>query len=130
MAMTKKEQAEMEELRQRVREERAFRRTEPVEPDVPIPEVFTELSRGFTSFACVNVTLRSGPGCSSSTSHGDSWEGTRSQQPKRLFSTQLNAMKAARHKLEVAMMKELARIDALIEAEQKNPTPGYKESEQ
>jgi hypothetical protein len=117
MAMNKKEQAEMERLRDELRLAKALRFTEKVEPDVPIPESFSGLAKGFL-YNSYLAEPRVVPACSSSVSHG--WgnsDRTTTQQPRRLYSTRLLALRACRHDLEKQCAKLLADIDAQIENE-------------
>lgn len=117
MAMTKKEQAEMENLRLELRLARALRHTPVVEPDVPIPGGYNELVKGFLynthgdSFCAV-------PACSTGNSHcfGHDDKAT-SQNARRLYSTRLLALRGCRNEAERNAAKLLAGIDAQIEKE-------------
>lgn len=50
MAMNKTERAEMEALRNELAPAKAWRRTEPVEKDVPPPDCYDELRTGWVFF--------------------------------------------------------------------------------
>jgi hypothetical protein len=113
MAMTKKERAEVEELRQRLATVAALRWTEPVGTDVPVPAWNGELSKGF--LPCGD---RVEVACSSSTYHAiGRTDKTNSHRAVALYSTRLLALKALRHNLELEFALRLARIDAQIENE-------------
>ncbi len=130
--MTKKEQAEMEALRRDLRIARAWRRTEPVAPDVPPPD--RGASKGWYVFAYLKANSGVVKAMSESHSHftgekaweradAKTWEesqrfGSGTQGGLRLYSSKLLALKAARAKLEADMAMELAAIDELIEREQ------------
>jgi hypothetical protein len=117
MAMNKKEQAEMERLRDELRLAKALRFTEAVKPDVIPPESFSGLVKGFL-YNAYYAEPRVVPACSSSTSHG--WgrdDKTTTQQPRSLYSTRLLALRACRHDLEKQCAKLLAEIDRQIENE-------------
>jgi hypothetical protein len=109
--MNKKEQAEMEALRDELRIARALRFTEKIEPDVDIP-TSTEESEGYMFNA---YSQRVTPSRSRMGSHlvGEcSW----SQQGKRLYSTELLAYTAMRYEVERDCAKKLAVIDKKIES--------------
>lgn len=114
--MNKKEQAEIEELRNQLRIAKAFRFTEKVEPDVPIPELFSrELSKGFSFNSYTGEISRA---CSSSISHSvHNDEKTTTQCPRCLYSTRTLALKAMRYEMEQRFAKELADVDKQIEQE-------------
>jgi len=111
MAMNKKEQAIVEDLKVRC----ALRFTETVELDVGIPKYDEPDTKGFlmNSYA-----LRVTPACSSSIGHSStSNERTTSQKGVELYSTKLLALKAMRNELEYRLAIELRRIDIMIEKE-------------
>ena len=115
MAMNKKEQAAMDDLRRELLLVKAWRLTPPVERDLPPPPVF-----------CASVKLTKGwdynvhqprvfKACSSSTYHGYGWEKTTSQRSMSLYSTREKAIAAMRHEAEQSALKRLADIDAMLE---------------
>jgi len=111
MAMNKKEQAIVEDLKVRT----ALRFTDTVELDVEIPDYNEPNTKGFlmNSYA-----LRVTPACSSSVGHSStSNDRTTSQKGIRLYSTKMLALKAMRNELEYRLAKELRRIDIMIEKE-------------
>lgn len=117
MAMTKKEQAEMEQLRKDLRLARALRFTEPVKPDVPPPSNSGELTKGWIPLGTYE-SMRAAPACSSSVGHGwDTQEKTHSHGSRSLYSTKLLALKAGRNEIERQCAMALARIDEDIEIE-------------
>lgn len=115
MAMTKKEQAEMEALRWQVYEACALRFTDPVEPDIPIPEAFGKTINGYLYH--VNRTeVRVEKSCTSSGNHSfGSWDKTNSQGARRLYSSELLAMMAARSAMAKECALALAKIDQRID---------------
>lgn len=120
MAMTKAERNRLVELEEELRRAKAWRRTEPVEPDVPIPGYDgPRLSKGWLynahlgSYGSTAIVERA---CSSTVSHAFGQDDkTTTQQPRRLYSTKLLALKAARYDLEQQMEKILAETDRQIE---------------
>lgn len=123
--MTKREQAEMDALRKEVRIARALRFSEPVEPDVPIPSGFSELSTGFYVWAngpdrVHHRSVAVDVACSSSSGHAfGSTAKTNSQGPRRLYSSRLLALKAGRADLARQCAESLAWVDEQIEKEEK-----------
>lgn len=118
MAMNKKEQAAFEELKTELRLARAMRFTEPVEPDIPIPNG-SILTKGFMFNAYHGIggdrVVRA---CSSAVGHGfDRDDRADTKMPRRLYSSRLLALKAMRHSVEEDVAQRLANIDAQIEAE-------------
>lgn len=118
MSMTKKEQQEVQDLKRRLSVLAALRWTDEVLEDVPIPQYNEPLSVGYlTGFAgsdrpSVDVA------CSSSISHARGrTDKTTSQQPLRLYSTRLLALKALRHEMELYFAEKLASVDIQIAAE-------------
>ena len=122
MAMNKKEQAEMESLRDQLRLAQALRYTEPVAKDVK-PPLCGGLMTGFLYNACPN-SWRVEPACSSSSYHSFGRDDkTDSQQPAWLYSTRLLALRACRNDAERRSAKWLAEIDeAIAEELAKQPT--------
>lgn len=127
MAMNKKEQAEMDALREELRIARAFRFTDPVERDVMPPESCYRgegLTTGYDFNEHIGADPRSYSSAishqwSGSVSHGDMpySEYSGSQGSRRLFSTKLLALRALRFALERRFAKRLAAVDAAIEKE-------------
>ena len=119
MAMTKKELAEMGELKKKLAIALAFRRTEKIERDVPPPShdaPFSTLSKGWDSHAYDGVSVWEG--CSSLSSHGRGWSQTSSQNPRWLYSSKVKALKAARWELEEIYADILAAVDREIAKEE------------
>jgi hypothetical protein len=118
MAMTKKEaeahKKEIDALKLRV----ALCWTPEVRPDIPPPEKFDILHKGWLD--CHN---RVEPACSSTVHHGFSHTEPNSQQPRSLYSTRLLALRALRNSMEQRFARELMHVDNLIAEEQANPTP-------
>jgi hypothetical protein len=116
MAMTKKEQAEMERLLTLS----ALRMTSPVGKDLP-PPILDGPRDTLTKGWDYNVhTVRVEPCCSSSLYHNwGSWEKTTTQQPRALYSTKMKALMALRHALELRCAAELRKVDRMIEEEEK-----------
>jgi hypothetical protein len=118
MAMTKREQAEMQGLRQELRLAKALRFTAAVAPDVPIPERYGVLAKGFL-FHTHGDGFRAVPACSDSCSHSfGSDDKPNSQQARRLYSTRLLALRACRNEAEQHCAKLLAEINEAIEKEE------------
>lgn len=120
MAMTKKEQAAYEEALDEIRILSALRWTTRVERDVlpPHPMDAIKYTNGwnFNSHA-----VRVFKVWSSSIYHGEGWveDGKEiprnaSQQPQRLYSSELKAWQAMRQELEWKYARELAAIDKQI----------------
>jgi hypothetical protein len=115
--MNKKELAMVEELKTRL----ALRFTGdgPIEPDVPIPFNFSELSTGYLFNSYSKIVS---PACSSSGFHARGrTDKTDSQRPVRLYSTRKLALQAMRLEVELRCARELREIDAKIEAEETTP---------
>ena len=125
--MTKAERAHVAALEKDLAEARAFRRTEPVKPDVPPPG---ESSMGRMTFGFLHNTydLKSSadPAASTSIGHYKYYDGKRmggSQRGISLCSTRLLALQVARCEMERSVARALAKLDAEIEHERANPTP-------
>lgn len=117
MAMTKKERKEFDDAIEHARRLGALRWTSPVARDVPQPSTF-EYSSGYDYNA---YSLRTNKAWSSSVSHGDGdapkpGEGYRSasQGARRLYSSELLALKAMRCEIETEGAIKLAAVDAMI----------------
>lgn len=129
--MTKKEQkavdTEINRLTAELRLYKAMRFSPPVEPDIPIPTYSVNgLSRGYTfhcSLSSYSDCVKADKACSSSIFHGDGWDKTSSQQPLRLYSRRVDALRMGRHQLALACAEKLARVDEEIDRELKNPSP-------
>jgi hypothetical protein len=92
----------------------AMHRSEQVERDIPIPEAFNDLSRGW-DFNSWDSKGRVFKACSNSFYHGDGWERVSSQHPRALFSTELLATKALRYELAEKFAEILVKWDRRIE---------------
>lgn len=119
MAMTKKEQAEMQALRDEIRLAKALRWTGPAPTkDVPPPTGWGELSVGWWYRENEQWGDKVDQGCSSSVTHSThSTTKTSTQGPRYFYSTKLRALQALRVEVELVSAKRLAAIDAQIEAE-------------
>lgn len=141
MAMTKKEKAEMEEMRNRLQILSALRWTEGVKPDLSPKDILddqpldTAYISGYTYNAHNGIVS---PAWSRRHSHriGQSVpvsnNSTASQHGLALFSTRLLALKACRHAVELECAKKLEEIDRAIEREvlgQQCPDCGYTEDD-
>ena len=116
MAMTKKEQAEVAALKNRLSTLAALRWTEAVDPDIPIPDG-TGLAKGWL-FNGYGVWPRAEKACSSSVYHSfGSDDKTSTQGARQLYSTKLLALKAMRHEIEIQCAKKLLSVDLQIAAE-------------
>ena len=116
MAMTKKEAAEVERIKEELRLKGALRATSPVEPDVPIPSLSTpsDLAKGYL-FVCCNWP-RIEKACSSSCYHSSGRDDkTTSQGARMLYSTPLRAALALRYATEQECAQRLAMVDEMIE---------------
>lgn len=113
MAMNKKEQAMMEDLKVAA----AFKRTSKILPDLPPPDLWSdELTKGFLFNT---YSLCSSKACSSSVGHSPGRDDkTTSQNPRSLYSTRLLALKAMRYEVEKRACSDLRKVDILIEAEE------------
>lgn len=120
MAMNKKEQAEMAELRKKLAIAKAFVRTLPVEKDVPVPLPSWESGKYSHGFDFNSYNNSIGEYWSSSVSHytsnpiGKTGYISGSQRGVSLYSTRLLALKALRHAVENNCAAALADIDAQI----------------
>lgn len=111
--MTKKEQEQVRQLKERLSTLAALRWTDEVLPDIPIPGFNDPLAKGYTP--CYD---RVEPACSSSGFHAvGRQDKTGSQRPLSLYSTRLLALKALRHQMELGFAKKLATVDLWIAAE-------------
>jgi len=123
MPMTKAERQRMADMEEQIRLLKALRWTEEVSPDVPAPLLPAEDERGFKKTTGFLFSVYGGevkPACSSWANHG---YGTIKKQdlrgPKDLYSTRLLALRGLRYHVELECAEKLARIDAMIETEQK-----------
>lgn len=126
MAMTKAERERFAALEKDLAESRAFRRTEQVQPDLPVPGNGSGgKTYGFLPHAYGTIEFRAEPHSSSSISNHRYYEGKRcggSQRGVALCSTRERALRVVRNQLENSFAQALARLDAEIEAERANPT--------
>ena len=107
--MTKKEQAEFDQLKQELALAKSLRWTVgEIKRDVPPPNPFDELSKGW-DFNQYNRTVYKA--CSSAGGRGHGWEVTTSQRPLWLFSTQALAYAALRQAVEREAAMNLLAID-------------------
>lgn len=114
--MNKKEKERLEWLEKQLAKTKAFRFTNKVIADVPIPEGSRDLSKGFLFHAPSSYSPRVEVACSSAIYHAfGSNEKTSSQGSKRLFSKASLAWKAVRNTLEEDYAVRLADIDIIIE---------------
>ena len=117
--MTKKEQALIEKLLT----QSALRATSEVKPDVPIPETWGELAKGWRPIASSSPSARVEKSCSTRGSHGiGTWDKTNSQRPIQQYSTKLMALKALRWEVEQDCASRLRSSDRQIEAEESEPS--------
>lgn len=123
MAMTKKERAEFDAALAKARILGALRWTEPVDRD--LKPVSGEVITGWQT-----STYGRGSVCqmwSESWAHGKGEKRVSnvgaSQGGISLHSTELRALKSLRHEVELECAEKLARIDQMIEDEQKESTP-------
>jgi hypothetical protein len=121
MAMTKKEQAEMQSAIDRAETLAALRWTNPVPRDVGIPE--TGYSQGWDYNAWTREAFMSWSG---TVSHGTGpapeagKHRSASQQPRRMYSTEVLALAAMRHEIEQKAAADLLKIDRQIAALQES----------
>ena len=116
VAMTKKEAAEVERIKEELRLKGALRATSPVEPDVPIPTSCRDenLAKGYL-FVCSNLP-RIEKACSSSIFHScGNDDKTTTQGARMLYSTPLRAALALRYETEQECAQRLAKVDEMIE---------------
>lgn len=119
MAMTKKEKAEMQAALDRAETLAALRWTAPVVRDVGVPE--NGYSEGWDYNSYKKEVFR---GWSSSISHGTGPAPevgryrSASQDPRRLYSTEVLALAAMRHEIEQMAAADLIKIDRQIAAAQ------------
>lgn len=127
MAMNKAEREHVAALVKALAEVSAFRRTEPVYPDLPAPANGAGTTNlGFLPHVYGPIEFRAEPCASTSIGHYRYHEGKRSggvQRGVSLCSSRLLALQVARNQLERNFAQALARLDAEIEAERANPTP-------
>ena len=119
--MTKKEQLEMDSLREQLRIAKALRFTEEVKPDLPKPEYDRgpQFNKGYLFNAYGEG--RVAPACSSIVGHNfGSQDKTSSRDGVALYSTRLLALRGLRHEVEKDCAKRLAAIDKQIDQELAN----------
>lgn len=119
MAMNKKEQAEMADMRRELAEARALRYTPRVEPDLPAPRPLTGEKISGWDFNSYSFEVKQA--WSESFAHGNGpardRRMTASQGAVPLYSTKLRALKAMRNEMERKAARDQAEVDALIEQE-------------
>lgn len=124
MAMTKKEQAQVNLEIAKWRHMAALHWTPDVRPDVEPPSFNGGSSKYHTGFDFNVHTGQVFEAWSGCTSHGTGQPpqpgkyGYGSQGARHLYSTRLRALQALRHAVESASAARLVAIDKLIEAEQ------------
>lgn len=118
MAMNKAEKAAFESLKDELYKAKAFRFTETVLPDIPIPGYVDKPTSGWV---CNVYSMRVGQAWSTSVAHGNGSARTPnssgSQRGIPLYSTKLLALRAMRNAAENEYASKLASIDRLIEEE-------------
>jgi len=113
--MTKKEQAEFDRLKHDLRVSRAWKLTDPVTPDIPVPAWEEGIKNGYLYNT---YSLRIEKACTNSINHNyGGWDKTTTQQPRELYSTPVLALRAMRYEIERVCLEKLAKVDAMIEAE-------------
>ena len=126
--LTKVQEAELADLKDRLRKARAFSFTYPVKPDVELPKDSGAYAVGWT-YHYNDGNFRLQRAAASEFSHrkweaydkdpvnlgerGYSW----SRSSVSLFSSAVLALRAARYEMELDFSAKLAKIDAAIEAE-------------
>jgi len=112
MAMTKKEQAEMESLETRL----ALHFYPKVEPDIMPPESYSTILNGYDyNVHCKEVVKA----CTSSISHNyGRWDKTTSQGSRRLYSTPKLAYMALLSDMAEKYAEELREVEKRMEAAQ------------
>ena len=109
MAMNKKEKEMVYDLEVKC----SLRLTEPVFPDIEIPEYGKPNTKGFMMNS---YSMSVNKACSSASGHNTSSDvAISSQAGIKLFSTKLLALKAMRYEVEMRCAKELHKIDIMIE---------------
>lgn len=119
--MNKAEKQRLEELETALRIAKAFRFTEEVKPDIPVPQGFGQQEAyGFIYHAYKGVRVErsvSGPCSHGSTYRDDITPVITSQRGVQQFSSRLLAFRAGRYELEQEFAGILADIDEQIEEE-------------
>lgn len=121
--MNKKETAAFEQLKHELRLAKALSWTQPIAPDLQPPstqERGDRLVKGwlFNAYSNGYSGDKTAIACTSSIHH--SWgnnDKTTTQGPRHLFSTELRALQALRHEVELQCARRLASIDERIERE-------------
>lgn len=124
MAMTKTERADVEALRTELAKALAFRRTEPVDPDIPKPKCGEPRIEGWTANPA-HTYSQVKRAWSEHHMNGLIGSCSRSQGGIALFSTEERAWRHVRHALEQAFAAQMVTIDENIAqaraAAQENP---------
>ena len=108
MSMTKKELADVENLKTRL----ALRLYPEVEPDVDIPTEWGEVKNGWTyNEYAVSVSKA----CTSSTGNGDVWGTTCSRGSIRMYSTEKKAYEALLHAMSERFASDLRKVEKTME---------------
>lgn len=116
MAMNKREQAEMDDLREQLRLAKAMRFTERVVEDVPCPKPGEKHMTIGWMVVGMESHARAEPACSAWNRHGrGQTKEAHAQGGVPLFSSRLLALRAARNVLEDHFAKLLAGVDKKIE---------------
>lgn len=123
MAMTKKERAEFDAALEKARILGALRWTEPVKPDLKPADGKSITGWQTGTYGRGSVRQMWSEGWAHGSGAKRIANGSASQGGISLHSTQLRALKALRHEVELESAEKLARIDKMIEDEQKEPTP-------
>ena len=118
MALSKKDQAAFDGLREALYQAKAFRFTDPVPPDLPVPKYGEPDTTGWDFNAYTGHVAEAWSGVAA---HGNgparSSKGTAIQQGRNLYSTKLLALRALRRAVEMECAKKLACIDRQIDIE-------------
>lgn len=119
MAMNKKEQAEMADLKRELAEARALRFTPKVVPDLPAPAPASSGKTSGWDFSAYGKNVHRAWSESYAHGHGTArgQKLSASQGSRPLYSTKLLAFRAMRNALEQRFAGELAQVDAWIEQE-------------
>lgn len=122
MAMTKKEQAEFETMRQMRDLALALRfRSEPLPQPMQLPEDHQELKVGWYGNS---YTKEVSKGCFTKHNYSiDRKDMTKHSGREDFYNTRLDALFVMRNKVAMKAAIELANIDREIEKERNNPTP-------
>ena len=116
MSMTKKELAEVEELKTKL----SLRFYPKILPDVKIPEKYSDIVNGYSFNAYSKRVEKS---CTSQNAHGyGQWDKTTSQQKIVLYSNEKLAWQAMLHDLAKMFARELRDVEKRMEESQSEST--------